>query len=180
MKRVALLLLLPLSVLAGSLSLNWTVPTKNTDGSNLTDGTSYKLYCANTSAGVATATPVTIPGINTTSTTLAFPAGPVFCSISTVSTSGGEGPRSNIAQGVVPASVPNPPSNVTMTTSSGIAYKMRQAVDGYSLVRVGTVPAGIMVDGSHTIDGLCVVPRDSVKFDSPIAPKPLIVVGPCS
>jgi hypothetical protein len=180
MKTIALLLLLPTAVLAGSLTLNWTKPTQNTDGSTLTDGTGYKAYCAATSAGVPAATAIPIPGITTTTFTTPFPAGPVFCAMSTVSTSGGEGAKSNIASSTVPASVPNPPSNVTMTTSSGIAYYLIQQPGKLVMLPTGTLSPNTVCDAKNAAiaDGMIyyAVPTTSVVTWYGGKPKPGIAV----
>ena len=79
----------------------------------------------------------------------------------------------------VPAAQSLPPVNVTITVTMPTAYKMRQAVDGFSFVAIGTVPLGT-VCGNQFAQGYTVIPRAAVTMTSKFDVKPLIVFAQCS
>jgi hypothetical protein len=191
MKTIALLLLLPLYFLMPSAwaattdsVITYTKPTKNDDGSNLTDISGYRLYAAQTSAGVATATPIVITGANTLTYTMTGQApGNWFYAISTVSTSLGEGKKSNIATNVVAVipALPLPPGNVTATTVAQAAYIVIFQIDRFVALPVGTIPADAPCDQNQAaiIAGVnyYAVPRASVTWSGNV--RPPIVVAKC-
>ena len=80
-----------------STQVYWTMPAQNTDGTPLTDLTSYILYYS-TDPTFATKTSklISVPALSTTITNLAK-GSTYYFSISSVSASGGVGPRSNTA-----------------------------------------------------------------------------------
>lgn len=179
--RALILAFIPGIALAGSASLNWTKPTQNTDGSALTDGTGYKVYAAQTAAGLATATPVTVTGINTlTYTVTGLSAGTWYFGVKTTATSG-DSAMTNPASTVIPATAPLPPSGLTASpvVIAATAYKLRQAVDGLSLVAIGTIPIGTPCDAQNTVNGYSLVPRAAVKMASAFDTKPLITLASC-
>lgn len=80
----------------GSAVLTWTEPTQNTDGSNLTDLTGYKVYygtapssLTNSVSVASGTTTTTIPNLATGTT--------YYFAVASVSASGGEGNKSNVA-----------------------------------------------------------------------------------
>lgn len=80
-----------------SADLYWTMPTQNTDGSPLTDLTGYVIYYGtdpNLFTSVSKSIP--LPALATTISNLT-PNNTYYFAISSVSASGGEGSRSNIA-----------------------------------------------------------------------------------
>ena len=81
-----------------SATLSWTQPTLNTDGSPLTDLTGYVVYWG-TDPTLTTRSARLISGkdILTTKIYNLLVGNTYYFAISSVSTSGGEGPRSNIA-----------------------------------------------------------------------------------
>jgi hypothetical protein len=80
-----------------SVDLYWDMPTQNTDGTPLTDLTSYTLYYGTDPTLTTYASRlIPIPNLTTTVSTL-IPGNTYYFSIASVSASGGEGPRSNIA-----------------------------------------------------------------------------------
>ncbi len=83
----------------GNAVLNWTIPSQNTDGSALTDLTGYVIYYG-TSANTSELTnSITISGGSTTTATIdGLTAGTTYYfSIASVSSTGGEGAKSNPA-----------------------------------------------------------------------------------
>jgi len=70
---------------------SWTAPTKNTDGSNLTNLTGYKIYYG-TSPGNYTQS-VTVTGASTTSYTLPLSPGTYYFALTAVDSTGAESAR---------------------------------------------------------------------------------------
>ncbi len=80
----------------GSAVLTWTMPTQNTDGSPLTDLTGYRVYYGTNPASLASS--VSIASGTTTTTIPNLPTGVTYYfAIASVSVSGGEGNKSNVA-----------------------------------------------------------------------------------
>jgi hypothetical protein len=80
-----------------STQVSWTLPTQNTDGTPLTDLTSYILYYSTDPTFTTKASKlIPAPALSTTVTNLAK-GNTYYFSISSVSASGGVGPRSNTA-----------------------------------------------------------------------------------
>ena len=82
-----------------AVTLNWTEPTKNTDGSALTDLTGYKIYYGTSTSSLTSfvtagrVTTYTVPGLATGQMW--------YFAIASVSTSGGDGSKSNPASKVL-------------------------------------------------------------------------------
>jgi hypothetical protein len=80
-----------------SAQVSWTLPTQNTDGTALTDLTSYILYYGTDPTFTTKASKlISAPALSTTVTNLAK-GSTYYFAISSVSASGGVGPRSNAA-----------------------------------------------------------------------------------
>lgn len=176
-----LFLLVPGFANAGSFTITWTAPTQNTDGTPIGVITSYAAdYWPCTSA--------TAP-VPPTVTTLALPptplsrvvtvAGGQYCVRMRATTAAGTSANTNIAVGNVPVAPPNPPSDLTISNLT--AYKLRQAVDGFSFASIGshTVPVGTPCAGQRA-GAYVVVPRAQVTMASKFDPKPLITFALCS
>ena len=76
--------------------LSWTAPTLNTDGTPLTDTTGYKIYYGSNVANLDSVLEVNDPAALSV-TVDRLGTGTYFFAISTVSATGGEGPKSNAA-----------------------------------------------------------------------------------
>lgn len=134
----------------GGATLTWTAPTTNTDGSPLTNLAGYKLFHAPTSAGVDTASPVSVP-LGTTFTLTGLPAGTRWFGMKAFNSLGAESVMSTKTSKVINVSsdartvtvtvntVPNPPVIVTVTS---VAYDFK----GGSIKVVGSVPTGTACD----------------------------------
>lgn len=107
--------------------VSWTIPTKNTDNSNYTDGKGFNVYGATNEAGLASAVARFVSGAaSTTMTYTGLTAGKWFFCVSTVNQLNGESACSNVATkdvvagsqnksvGITVNPVPNPPTNVTV------------------------------------------------------------------
>lgn len=81
----------------GSAVLTWTAPTLNTDGSSLTDLTGYVVYCGTNATSLTSCVSVN-SGTTTSATVPNLPTGVTYYfAIASVSASGGEGNKSNVA-----------------------------------------------------------------------------------
>lgn len=76
--------------------LSWTTPTQNTDGTPLTDATGYRIYYGPNAANPESMLEVSDPAA-VTLTIDHLGTGTYYFSISTLSATGGEGPKSNAA-----------------------------------------------------------------------------------
>lgn len=80
-----------------TVTVTWTRPTLNTDGTPLTDLTSYLLYYGTDPTLKTYATRLIPASTLTTTVTNLTPGNTYYFSIASVSASGGVGPRSNFA-----------------------------------------------------------------------------------
>ena len=122
---LALLCLFPLLICAraeaATATLNWTAPTTATDGSALTGSqaiTSYQVWVSTaTIPSTTTTTPTaTITGTatTTTQTITASPGATIFARVKACNAAGCSD-FSTEATKVLPLTVPNPPTNLTVT-----------------------------------------------------------------
>lgn len=129
-------LLLPLSVFAGTATPNWTAPTTKADGSPLAPSAIIRFEVEYSTS--ATFSPLvgtaTAPG-TARSVVIDVPAGVYFFRAFAISSAGRSGP-SNVATKLVPDSVPSPP---TLTTVEAVAYELRDNWFGKRMVAVGLV-----------------------------------------
>ncbi len=142
--------------------LGWTLATKNTDGSTLTDLASTKLYESSASTGTFTNVLATVNVPANSYTTTALAPGTHYFQASSVNAAGTEsatraGPISvtvpatasaTFSDAVTVTTVPNPPSNFAVTIAT-IAYELREYSGGtLRFVQVGTVPLGVDCPGA--------------------------------
>src|SRR5262249_54641150 len=73
--------------------LTWTAPTKNTDGSNLTNLSGYKIYYGTSSKNYTQS--VSVSGGSTNSWTLTLAPGTYYFAMSAVDSSGAESAKTN-------------------------------------------------------------------------------------
>lgn len=170
-----LLLLLTASapLYAGTATLSCTAPTQNTDGSAISGPLTFNWYRGTSASGLIKIG--SSPACSYTDN--AAPSGTNYWAVTAVSSTGVESAKSAVVSKAVPDPTPNPPTGLTV--SNVTAYKMRQTIDGYSFVAIGTVPLGTQCKG-QSIDGLSIVPRDAVVMASKLDTKPLIAFAACS
>lgn len=104
-----------------SVTVNWTAPTLATDGTALTGGqviTSYQVWVSTVSipdnvTGTPTAT-ITGTATTTTQAITATPGATIFARVKACNAAGCS-VLSNQATTLVPLTIPNPPTNVTVT-----------------------------------------------------------------
>ena len=122
---VALLALFPVFALGATATINWNAPTVATDGTALTGQqaiTSYQVWVSTSSISSTTTTPATatITGTatTTTQTVTASPGATIFARVKACN-SAGCSDMSAEASKTLPVTVPNPPTNVTVTIVVG-------------------------------------------------------------
>lgn len=181
MKRFYLLLALLLFALpahAATVNITWTAPTRMTDGTTITTPITYKLYRGTSAASLTllVTTPAGALGYQDTNA----PAGDVFYAVSAV-VGGVESARTGPVTINIPAPAPNPPTGLTLSVvvADTNAYKLRQGVDGFSFVAIGTVPAGTACL-AQTVGEYAVVPRGTVKLANRFDVLPLITFAKCA
>src|SRR5262249_22405815 len=87
--------------------LSWTAPTKNTDGSSLTNLSGYKIYYGTSSKNYTQS--VSVSGGSTTSYTIAWAPGTYYSAMPAVDSSGGESAKTNEVSKTV--NYPSPPQS---------------------------------------------------------------------
>jgi hypothetical protein len=182
---VAVLMLFVMGIgaaLAGTATATWTNPTAYTDGSALvsTDITQTRVEYGTCAAG-STSTFGTASGQVIAAgavTTISIPnLGPgTWCFRAYTTAKGVESGPSNVGSKVITQPAPNPP---TLGAISVAAYKMRQTIDGFSMVAIGTVNLGTPCNTSYSVNGYSVVPRSAVTLSSKFDTLPLVVYASC-
>jgi hypothetical protein len=175
----------------GSAQLSWTPPTRNTDGSTLTNLAGYRIYHSQNQATIGSATAITINNAATTAHTVPnLAAGTWYFGITAYTSAGMESNLSNVATktitpGVAPTgsasvsvAVDTRPNAPTLVVVESTAYNLRldcsnffscllaRLRDDYRLDRVvGTVPLGTACSKT-SVDirepGYARVPRESI------------------
>jgi hypothetical protein len=146
-------------------TVSWTPPTKNDDGTTLTNLDSYGLY-----RGVGATTPTklkTVPGAGVTSTTdSGLATGTYRYAVSAINADGVESILSTVVSTNATAStdtesvafavqaVPNPPTGVTVTNA--VAYEIRLNSQGVLVAsRIGLISQGsICTQETREVDGV--------------------------
>jgi len=164
---------------AGTLTPSWTNPVTYTDGSALAaaDITQTRVEygsCNGTAFGTK-AGEVKTTGAATTGPAITVAPG-TYCLRAYTTAKGVESAASSVATATVAQPAPNPP---VLKTVEVTAYKMRQAVDGFSFVAIGTVPLGTECNAALNADGVYVIPRSSVKLASKFDTLPLVAFAKC-
>lgn len=182
--RILLLTLLSAAAVAGSLTVSWTPPTQNTDGSAIpATGTgalaSTRVEWGTCSFGsFSTKLGETVVSMPSTSTTvLNLTDGQLYCFRAYArNTSGVESAASAVASKTVPVPVPPTPQPPTLVTIATVAYEV--APNGTRLGKsVGSVPLGTAC-GARFITGYYEVPRSSVTLYR--TPRSSLVVARCA
>lgn len=182
MKYFLLLLLISFESLAGGLTVTCTPPTLNTDGSTIPATgpdalASFRIEygtCNGAAFGVAAGS-ITSATCGASVTGL---APQLWCVRSySKNNAGNESDPSNVLSKTVLSAKPMPPTGLAVT--SMIAYKMRQTVDGFTFVAIGSVAAGTQCS-DLSAQGFNVVPRSAVKLTSKFDTLPLIAWAVCS
>ena len=169
--------LLPFVIIAGSVSLSWTPPTQNVDGSAYTDPAGYYIFRSDVAGGpYANSVHIDDPTV-TTYVWDNLPAGTHYFVATAVNQSGLMSDYSNEAMKVV-VDTPAPPTGLTVVEPNLTVYGVSQTKDRFVTYPVGSVPAGTACDGSMSANGLYLVPVDSVQFVGSV--RPVVVFAECS
>lgn len=162
---------------AGTANLTWTNPTTRTDGSPVTVA-QVKVYRG---ATCATQTVIATLPVVAAYTDTSAPAGSNCYAVTALDAGGLESAKSVTATLVVPVAPPSAPTGlagVVQVSDTG-AYKLRQSVDGFAFVRIGTVPAGTACL-DQSVGEYAVVPRGTVTLASRFDTLPLITFAKCA
>jgi len=183
MKFALALLLMPALCAAADLNVAWKNAATYSDGSPMpsTDIASSTVSCGLNQTTLTLT--VTAQGAAQAATVSGALAGKTYvCGVVTNSKSSGSSPIAFSNNATTPAAAPSPPTGVSLVVaaSNTTAYKMRQAIDGYSFVAIGSVAPGTSCDATHSADGYTPVPRASVTLASKFDTMPLVVFAKCS
>ena len=160
--------------------VSWQNPITNTDESSLPPELIEKttVVWAATQAGLPTSTSTQVVTGSATSTTITVAPGTWFVAAKTTAKNGGgTSVLSAAAQFTVATPVPNPPTNVTVTSEQTTAFQVIGTLDKFTLLPVGTVPAGTACNPAQSVNGHLGVPRASVSWFGSV--KPQAVVAKC-
>jgi len=159
---------------AGDVTLSWTAPTQNEDGSPYTDPDGYKLYSGSVSGGPYLLIR-DVPDPATLSVDIVgLAAGTYYFVATAYNTSGEESVDSNEATKVI-FTVPNPPG--MLTVQDLVVYTLIRQPDKFVLIPVGTVPAGTSCDPTNSINGHYAVPVSDVTWSGTV--ESIVVVAQC-
>ncbi|MHC4708747.1 MAG: fibronectin type III domain-containing protein, partial [Planctomycetota bacterium] len=149
---------LPLS--AADVTLNWTAPTTNTDGSPLTDLGGYKIYYGPTSGNYTNNQDLPDPAASSATVT-DLTAGTWYFAVTAYNSTGQESDFSNEASKDI-LLTPSPPGSLTVANLT--AFTIVKQENRFVLVAVGTVPPDTPCDGSQSVNGHYVVDRSVVTW----------------
>lgn len=148
----------------GSVNLGWTPPTKNTDGTDLTNLAKHQVFRSSTSSGVPGATPIDVPMPAVSYFFPGLPTGPYYFGVKAVNSNGTASDMSVLANKNVTGSTgtdtatitleakPQPPTVITVDTF-GYAVKANGTKMVYELDGVvGTVPLGVPCDINRSMN----------------------------
>lgn len=177
-------LLLPFAANAGTITVNWTAPTKNVDGTDIPTAASdpgalasYTLYYAVCTGSTMPPTVQTVQVAAPALTkALTLPPGHYCIQASATNVGGQTSSKTNVVTADVLPPVPLPPSGLTVSALT--VYQALQAKDKFVMVPVGTVPGDTLCDVSQSANGYYAVPRDVVVFFGNV--KPQLVFAKCA
>lgn len=90
----------PSSASSGSVTINWTPPTQNVDGSTLTNLSGYHLYYGTSASSLTNVVNITNPGL-ATYVVSDLSAATYYFSVTSINANGTESPRSAVVSAVV-------------------------------------------------------------------------------
>ena len=117
MKKIIIILalLMATTAFAGTATLNWDIPTTNTDGTALTDLAGFKVYYGATT-NIYTSV-VTVPSPTTNHYIMTLSTGTYYFAVTAYNTSGSESDFSNEIVKFVAGTRPSPPSHLTVAVT---------------------------------------------------------------
>lgn len=182
----AFLTLVCTTAYAGSASINWVLPTTNTDGSaitatgptSLTKTTVLYGICAtgNSLPATPTAQDVATPATSATISNLA--AGTWCFALTVTNASGMTSDPTPVATKTILPPKPMPPTSMQLADNT--IYQLIGTKDKLAFLPVGTVPAATPCDASQPAGGYYLVPQAGVSVKWFGSVKPQMVFGQCS
>lgn len=148
--------------------LSWQAPTENTDGTPLTDLTAYRVYYGLASGEYTAIIPLDDPALVTYTVCDLAPATEYFFAMTAWNSTGQESDFS---------------TELVLTTDALrigedlTVYTLVQTVDRIALVPVGTVPPDTECDPAQSVNGMHLVPVESVTWAGTVESE--VVVGAC-
>lgn len=176
---VLALLIAPIGIAqAMDITVSWTLPTKNVDGTAIAAAQAISFtrieygYCNGEAFGDFIGQVVV--NVPATTTILKNLPNQIYCVRAYVTNvqSVQSDPSNVVKRGANTKPAPPVLSTVELT-----AYKVTIQQDKFSLAKVGTINERIACDPKQTVNGLYAVPRSRVKYNS--TARPLIVVAKC-
>lgn len=164
---------------AATKTVSWHNPTQNTDESSLPPELIQQttVVWAATQAGLPASTLTKVVTGPATSTSISLNPGTWFVAAKTTAKNGNTSVLSAAVQLTVSDPVPNPPTGVTVTAVETTAFQVIGTLDKFTLLPVGTVPAGTACNPTQSVNGHYGVPRASVAWFGSV--KPQAVVAKC-
>lgn len=154
--------------------LSWIRPTKNVDGSNLTDLAGYRIHHGTSPTALSNTIELQNPGL-TEYTVSGLPPGTHFFALRAVNATGTASDLSSVVSKTI-ATTPDP------EPATRPVYVIKQTRDNVAVVVVGHVPAAApcLTDRGVVVDNKTyyVVPRELVTWSASVQSE--IVVGECN
>lgn len=167
------------------ITMSWTPPTKNEDGTDIPpDGQyaldGYRIYKENSVGDYEMIHDEPDPLV-TSYTTPPYAPGTYRFVATAYNNASLESQYSGVLQVVVSDDqVPQPPTDLVVQPQDMTAYMMIKVTNRLVLVPVGTVPAGTVCDASQNILNHYVIPYEDVVMTDPNQTKSIVMVAKCS
>jgi hypothetical protein len=130
---------------SGTATVNWTKPTKNTDGSTLTDLSGFKVVYGTSSSSLNQSKSIT--GASATSTSIgSLGAGTWYFAVRAVNTAGNESANSNVGSKTITAATAAKTLNITVSGGSTTP----PPTSGLKTIKVNVYDV-VRSDGKYTI-----------------------------
>lgn len=162
-KYLIALLALTSTAYAEEVILSWEAPSVNTDGSAYINPAGYKVYYG-TEDGGPYPNVIDISNSATTQTVISDLASNTYYFVTTaINTVNGESAYSEQVS-ISFDTVPSPPTNLVVSSSNLTAYTLSITKDILLTYPVGSVEEGTECNYDMNVNGLYLVPYDSVTF----------------
>jgi len=171
-------MILSAPAMAGDMTLRWTAPIQNTDGSTLTDLAGYRVKYGSSPTALTQTVQLNNAGLLAYTLTGLAP-GTWYAALTAVNTQGVESALSNVVTKAISAPPPPVPQPPVIQVDARNVYSIAKRKDGFVLLVVGTAPAGTQCDPTQSVNGKYVVPRAAVTWTNP-STAPDVVVADCS
>ncbi len=165
---------------SAEVTLTWTAPTQNEDGTPLTDLAGYNIYYGCSASGDYPQT-LSVPDPNATSVVVTGLPNATECYFvaTAYNVPGEESQYSGEATVTTQPAAPNPPTDLSVQPGNLTAYGLQQTPDVITLFAVGTVPEGSACDGTMSVNGHYRVDRDLVEYPQSVTVRPAVIFALC-